>query len=205
MPYSLFSKAHYAVYLSSAFALISCASIPEYVEPNSTDATAKVRVVHTQPKAYYTDIYTFDSPSCTHKMHVGWLGNNERIDEVRVGMLDSNPPSSATIERRFKANEPLIIGPRTLFPSVSVSEVLFVRDLHVQEGLRSRQAGPCSLHSFVPQINEEYEVVVDVAPGKCAVTPYRLVKASNDKVERQPIPVAPTPITISLFDLKCTK
>lgn len=207
MNYFLLRKLNFAIYLVIAPVLISCASISEYVEPNSADATAKVRVVHTQPKAYYADIYTFDSPSCTHKMHVGWLGNDERIDGVRVGMLDSTPPSIATIERRFRANEPLVIGPRVLYASASISEVLFVFSPYTQtqEGIRSRQAGACSLQSFVPRTNEEYEVVVDVAPGKCSITPYRLLKASNGEVERQPVPVIPTPITISLFDLKCNK
>ena len=174
---------------------------PRYVEPPATVGAAKVRVVNTRPFAYYADIAVFDSPSCFTKANLGMTGGNSR-DAERIGMLDAAPVSAGTLERTVRAGEPLVIGPRAVFPTVTNSEVMHSLMPGTQDELRARRAGVCRMPSFVPKAGEQYEVVVDLAPARCTVTPYRLVGAEG-AVAREPVETRHSQISTYEFDMKC--
>ncbi len=183
--------------------LSACATstAPRYVEPPATAPAAKVRVVNTHSFAYYASIAIFDSATCFDKADIGMTGGSS-ADDVRIDMLDSQPASASVIERRVRAEEPLVIGPRSVFPTTSVDEVMHVLMPGTQERARARQAGVCKMPSFVPKAGEQYEVVVDLSPARCTVTPYRLV---DDKgtVKREPVQAQPSRISTYEFDMKC--
>ena len=58
--------------------------------------------------------------------------------------------------------------------------------------------------SFMPKAGEQYEVVVDLAPARCTVTPFRLVD-DDGAVRREPVETQPSQISTYEFDLKCFK
>ena len=176
---------------------------PRYVEPPKTAGSAKVRVVNAQPFAYYADIAVFDSPTCFAKANLGMTGGNSH-DAERIGMLDDKPVSAATLERRVRADEPLVIGPRAVFPTVTSDEIMHSLMPHTQNEVRARQAGVCRMPAFVPRADEQYEVVVDLAPARCTVTPYRLV-GDDGSVRREPVETHASQISTYEFDMKCFK
>ena len=197
--------------LAAATALVALASActtlpntaPKYVEPPATMASAKVRVVNLHPFAYYADIAVFDSATCFTRANLGMTGGSSK-DAVRIGMLDDKPVSPATIERHVRAGEPLVIGPRAVFPVVTGSEIMHSLMPDTQNEVRARQAGVCKMPSFVPRLNEQYEVVVDLTPARCTVTPYHLV-GDNGAVRREPVETQPSQISTYEFDMKCFK
>jgi hypothetical protein len=195
------------VVMAVAASLAACSVMPNtapaYVEPAATVGSAKVRVVNVHPYAYYADIAVFDSPSCFTKANLGMTGGNSK-DPVRIGMLDEQPVSAATIERHVRADEPLVIGPRAVFPTVTASEIMHSLMPDTQNEVRSRQAGVCKMPSFVPKLNEQYEVVVDLTPAHCTVTPFHLVGADG-AVKREPVETQPSQISTYEFDMKCFK
>jgi hypothetical protein len=174
---------------------------PRYVEPPASVGAAKVRVVNTHPFAYYADIAVFDSPTCFAKANLGMTGGNSH-DAERIGMLDDRPVSAGTLERTVLAGEALVIGPRAVFPTVTSSEIMHSLMPGTQDELRARRAGVCRMPSFVPKAGEQYEVVVDLAPARCTVTPYRLVGAEG-AVSREPVETQRSPISTYEFDMKC--
>lgn len=198
-------RVHVAAALAFAAVASACSGLPNtapgYVEPAATDASAKVRVVNLHPFAYYADIAVFDSPTCFTKANLGMTGGDSR-DSVRIGMLDDKPASASTIERHVRAGEPLVIGPRAVFPVVTASEIMHSLMPDTQNEVRARQAGVCKLSSFVPKLNEQYEVVVDLSPARCTVTPYHLVSDATG-VKREPVEAQPSQISTYEFDMKC--
>ena len=176
---------------------------PAYVEPPATVGSAKVRVVNTRPFAYYADIAVFDSPTCFTKANLGMTGGDSH-DAERIGMLDDKPVSAATLERSVRADEVLVIGPRAVFPTVTSDDIMRSLTPHTQDEVRSRQAGVCKMPSFVPKAGEQYEVVVELAPARCTVTPYRLV-GDNGAVRREPVEAKASQISTYEFDMKCFK
>ncbi len=193
--------------LAGVAALAACSVMPEtapaYKEPAKSAPSAKVRVVNTHPFAYYADIAVFDSPTCFAKANLGMTGGNSR-DEERLGMLDDKPVSPATLERLVPADEPLVIGPRAVFPTVSSSEIMHAMMPDAQAAMRARQAGVCKMPSFVPRLNEQYEVVVDLTPAHCTVTPYHLV-SDGGAVKREPVETQASQISTYEFDMRCFK
>jgi len=192
----------------AAGALAGCGGLlpntaPRYVEPPATAGAAKVRVVNTHPFAYYADIAVFDSPTCFTKANLGMTGGDSR-DAERIGMLGDRPVSAATLERLVLADEALVIGPRAVFPTVTNSEIMHSMMPATQDELRGRAAGVCKMPAFVPKAGEQYEVVVDLAPARCTVTPYRLVEAGG-VVTREPVETRHSQISTYEFDLKCFK
>lgn len=184
--------------------LSACASsIPDYLEPPRSEPSAKVRVVNTRPFAYYAAIAIFDAAACFDKANLGMTGGDSH-DTVRIGMLDDKPPSAASIERHVRAGEPLVIGPRAVFPTTSFGDILHALTPDAQEQTRSRQAGVCRMPTFTPKLNEQYEVLVDLTPSHCTVKPYRLVD-NNGTVQREEMKVELTPISTYEFDMKCFK
>ena len=176
---------------------------PRYVEPLASAGSAKVRVVNTHPFAYYADIAVFDSPTCFAKANLGMTGGNSR-DAERIGMLDDKPVSASTLERTVLAGEALVIGPRAVFPTVTTDEIMHSMMPHTLDEVRARQAGVCKMSSFVPQAGEQYEVVVDLAPARCTVTPFRLV-GDKGAVTREPVETTRSQISTYEFDMKCFK
>ena len=176
---------------------------PKYVEPPAAVGVAKVRVVNTHPFAYYADIAVFDSPTCVTKANLGMTGGNSR-DAERIGMLDDKPVSAATLERTVVAGEPLVIGPRAVFPTVTSAEIMHSLMPRTQDDVRSRQAGVCKMPSFVPKAGEQYEVVVDLAPSRCTVTPFRLA-GDKGAITREPVETQHSQISTYEFDMKCFK
>ena len=193
----------------AAAALTGCETMllpntaPQYVEPPTTVGSAKVRIVNLHPFAYYADIAVFDSPTCFTKANLGMTGGNSR-DAERIGMLDAKPLSAGTLERRVRADEALVVGPRVVFPTVTSEEIMHSLMPRTQDEVRARQAGVCKVPSFVPKAGEQYEVVVDLAPARCTVTPYRLVGA-NGAVVREPVETQASQISTYEFDMKCFK
>ena len=193
----------------AAVALTGCESMmlpntaPQYVEPPTTVGSAKVRVLNTHPFAYYADIAVFDSPTCFTKANLGMTGGNSH-DAERIGMLDPQPVSAATIERSVRADELLVIGPRAVFPTVTNSEIMHSMMPATQNDMRARMAGVCKVPGFVPRAGEQYEVVVDLAPARCTVTPYRLV-GENGAIRREPVEATVSRISTYEFDMKCFK
>jgi len=176
---------------------------PAYVEPPVQLPSAKVRVLNLHPIAYYADIAVFDSPTCFTKANLGMTGGDSR-DALRIGMLDDKPVSASTIERHVRADEPLVIGPRAVFPTVTSAELMRTLMPETQNEVRARQAGVCKVPSFVPKAGEQYEVVVDLAPARCTVTPFHLVGADG-AVKREPVQTQPSQISTYEFDMKCFK
>ena len=191
--------------LAAAALLAACSAVPnvppKYREPPKGAAAAKVRVVNLHPYAYYADIAVFDSSSCFATANLGMTGGNSR-DAERIGMLDDKPVSPATLERYIRADEPLVIGPRAAFPTVTSSEVLHSLMPTTQNEVRARQAGVCKLPAFVPKAGEQYEVEVDLTPGRCSVTPYHL-GGTDGAVTREPVQTQASRISTYEFDMKC--
>jgi hypothetical protein len=187
--------------------LTACSTLPntapDYVEPAAGSGSAKVRVVNLHPYAYYADIAVFDSPTCFTKANLGMTGGNSK-DTLRIGMLDDQPVSASTLERHVRADEPLVIGPRAVFPTVTSAEIMHSLMPDTQNAVRARQAGVCRMSSFVPKLNEQYEVVVDLAPARCTVTPFHLV-GEGGGVRREPVETQPSRISTYEFDMKCFK
>ena len=196
-----------AAVLAFAAAVAACTSLPDaapkYIEPPRTAPSAKVRVVNVHPYAYYADIAVFDSRACFTKANLGMTGGNSH-DAERIGMLDDKPASAASLERFVPADEPLVIGPRAVFPTVTSGEIMHSLMPGTQADVRARQAGVCKVPSFVPRLDEQYEVVVDLTPARCTVTPYRLVGADG-AVRREPVETTPSQISTYEFDMRCFK
>jgi hypothetical protein len=194
-----------AVALAFAAAVAACTALPntapKYVEPPRTAPSAKVRVVNLHPFAYYADIAVFDSPTCLTKANLGMTGGNSH-DTERIGMLDDKPASPASLERFVPADEALVIGPRAVFPTVTNSEIMHSLMPDTQNEVRARQAGVCKVPSFVPRRGEQYEVVVDLTPARCTVTPFHLV-AADGAVNREPVETQPSQISTYEFDMRC--
>jgi len=192
-----------ALFIVSLVSACATSGVPRYVEPQTGAATAKVRVVNTRPYAYYADIAIFDAAACFDRADLGMTGGNSK-DGVRIGMLDDKPPSASSIERHVRANEALVIGPRAVFPTASVSDILHALTPEAQTAMRARQAGVCRIPSFVPKLNEQYEVVVDLTPAHCSIKPYHLVD-NHGSVQREEVESQLSQISTYEFDMKCFK
>ena len=199
------SRARAGLALATAAWIAACSAVPnaapKYREPPKGVPVAKVRVVNMRPFAYYADIAIFDSPSCVTKANLGMTGGNSR-DAERIGMLDDKPVSPATLERYVRAEEALVLGPRAVFPTVSGTELMHVLMPDTQNEVRARTAGVCKVPAFVPKAGEQYEVEVDLTPGRCTVTPYRLVGADG-AVTREPVEAHESRVSTYEFDMKC--
>ena len=199
------SRARSGVTFASIALLVACSAVPntppKYREPPKGAVAAKVRVVNLHPYAYYADIAVFDSPSCFATANLGMTGGNSR-DAERIGMLDDKPVSSATLERYVRADEPLAIGPRAAFPTVTTSEVMHSLMPDTQNEVRARQAGVCKVPAFTPKAGEQYEIEVDLTPGRCTVTPYHLA-GTDGAVTREAVESHASRISTYEFDMKC--
>ena len=191
--------------LAAAALLAGCAAVcvdaPRYVEPPATVATAKVRVVNVRAQVYYADMAVFDAPACLTKANLGMTGG-ESHDAERLGMLDDHPVSAATLERLVRADEPLVLGPRVVFPTISRWEYMHSMQDATQDEVRGRRAGVCKVPAFVPKAGEQYEVMVDLSPARCTVTPYRLV-GEGGAVRREPVDTQASRVSTYEFDMKC--
>ncbi len=190
---------------AGAAVLVACSAVPDappkYREPPKGAVAAKVRVVNLHPYAYYADIALFDSPSCFATANLGMTGGNSR-DAERIGMLDDKPVSPATLERYVRAEEELVIGPRAVFPTVTATEVMHSLMPDTQTEVRARQAGVCKVPAFTPKAGEQYEIEVDLTPGRCSVTPYHLA-AADGAVRREPVEAHASRISTYEFEMKC--
>lgn len=199
------SRARRGAGLAALSLLAGCAAVrldaPRYVEPPATTATAKVRVVNTRAQVYYADIAVFDAHACLTKANLGMTGGESR-DAERLGMLDDQPVSPATLERVVRADEPLLLGPRVVFPTVSRWEWMHAMQEDIQQDVRARRAGVCKVPAFVPKAGEQYEVMVDLSPARCTVTPYRLVREGGT-VRREPVESQVSRISTYESDMKC--
>jgi len=199
------TAARAGVVLTGAVLLAACSVVPnaapKYREPPKDTPVAKLRVVNLHPYAYYADIAVFDSASCFATANLGMTGGNSR-DAERIGMLDDKPVSPATLERYVRADEPLVIGPRAAFPTVTNSELMHGLMPATQDDVRARQAGVCKLPSFVPKAGEQYELEVDLRPGRCTVTPYHL-GGTDGAVTREAVTTQASRISTYEFDMKC--
>jgi len=202
---ALASRARLGTGLGAVALFAGCAAVrvdaPRYVEPPATVATAKVRVVNVRAQVYYADIAVFDAHACLTKANLGMTGG-ESHDAERLGMLDDQPVSAATLERLVRAGETLILGPRIVFPTISRWETMHAMQDATQEAVRARRAGVCKVPAFVPKAGEQYEVTVDLSPARCTVTPYRLV-GEGGAVRREPVDTQASRVSTYEFDMKC--
>ena len=143
----------------------------------------------------------FDAKACFQLASMGMTGGDS-ADRERLGMLDEPPPSSATLERRVPAGEPLVVGPRVVFPTATASDILHAMMPAQQAAMRARQAGVCRLPVFTPKAGEQYELRVDLTPGRCSVTPYHLVE-HDGLVKREEMSVPASEVYTHEFDMKC--
>jgi hypothetical protein len=67
---------------------------PQYQEPGD-EPLAKLRIVLPRPKLYFVHITTVDATRCKAVATIGWLSGGRKVDENRIGMLGSSPPSVA--------------------------------------------------------------------------------------------------------------
>jgi hypothetical protein len=192
-----------AVGLAVLASACATSNAPPYVEPAVTEASAKVRVVNVRPYAYYADMAIFDSVACFERAVIGTTGGNAR-DDVRIGMLGEAPASSASLERHVRAGEPLVIGPRAVYPTATLAEIMNAMEPGVREATRAKQAGVCKIPSFTPKAGEQYEVLVDLSPAHCSITPYRLSE-SGGAVQRELVKAELSQISTYEFDMKCFK
>lgn len=174
---------------------------PDYVQPASSVPNARVRIVNVHAQAYYAAIGVFDAKACFQLASMGMTGGDS-ADRERLGMLDEPPPSSATLERRVPAGEPLVVGPRVVFPTATASDILHAMMPAQQAAMRARQAGVCRLPVFTPKAGEQYELRVDLTPGRCSVTPYHLVE-HDGLVKREEMSVPASEVYTHEFDMKC--
>jgi len=157
--------------------------------------------VNVRSQVYYADIAVFDARACLTKANLGMTGGESR-DTERLGMLDEQPVSAATLERLVRADELLVLGPRVVFPTVTRSEFMHAMQTGTQDAVRARRAGVCKVPAFVPRAGEQYEVAVDLSPARCSVTPYRLVGEAG-AVRREPVEAQASRISTYEFDMKC--
>jgi hypothetical protein len=197
-----------AVAAAGVAALAGCAApgshAPDYVEPAAGAPTAKLRIVNAHPQAYYAAIAVFDAPACFDRANLGMTGGTSK-DEERVGMLDARPVQPGILERRVPAGEPLVVGPRAVFPTVTTGELMHVFMPDAQDATRARQAGVCRIPSFTPKAGEQYEIVVELSPAHCSVTPYRLSPGEGGLVKREEVAAPASRISTYEFDMKCFK
>jgi hypothetical protein len=195
-----------AAIAGASVVLAGCATpgghAPDYVEPAAGMPTAKLRVVNVRPQAYYAAIAVFDAPACFDRANLGMTGGTSK-DAERVGMLDARPVQAGLLERRVPAGESLVVGPRAVFPTVTAGELMHAFTPEAQDATRAREAGVCRIPSFTPKAGEQYEIVVDLAPARCSVTPYRLVQGDGGEVRREPVAVQESRISTYEFDMKC--
>lgn len=199
------SRARLGAGVAAPLLLAACAAVridaPRYVEPTQSVATAKVRVVNLRSQAYYADIAMFDAPACLTRANLGMTGGDSH-DAERLGMLDDQPVSAATLERVVRADEPLVLGPRVVFPTVSRAEFMHAMQSDTQDDMRARRAGVCRMPAFVPKAGEQYEVMVDLSPARCTVTPYRLVGDAG-AVRREAVEAQVSRISTYEFGMQC--
>ncbi|MGN6529777.1 MAG: hypothetical protein ACTHL8_25560 [Burkholderiaceae bacterium] len=196
-----------AIAFASA-ALAGCATpgshAPDFVEPAASAPTARLRVVNLRPQAYYAAIAVFDSAACLDRANLGMTGGTSK-DTERVGMLDAKPVQAGILERRVPAGELLVVGPRAVFPTVTAGELMHAFEPQAQDATRARQAGVCRVPSFTPKAGEQYEIVVDLTPAHCSVTPYRLSQGEGGEVKREEVVAQASRISTYEFDMKCFK
>lgn len=193
---------------AACVALAGCATpgshAPDYVEPAAGAPTAKLRIVNVRPQAYYAAVAVFDSTACIDRANLGMTGGTSQ-DAERVGMLDARPAQAGILERRVPAGEPLVVGPRAVFPTVTAGELMHALMPETQDATRARQAGVCRIPAFTPKAGEQYEIVVDLAPAHCSVTPYRLSQGEGGEPRREAVEAKESRISTYEFDMKCFK
>lgn len=167
-----------------------CAAKNTFIQPDDSSA-AKLRVVQSNPDDYGILIGEMDIKTCQLRSQVGFLSQGAQTDSIRVGMLDSPPVKDGVLERRIPVGEPFAVVPQWFVTMLSLGTTLFALGpagpALVQEANTAKRAGECRFPVFVPQQGEQYELTLDIAPGKCDIALQQLVQSASQIVSRQPV------------------
>ena len=171
------------------FACASYALAGENPEP--IGETASLRVVLMNPEAYSVHIAAYDPIACKKTSDVGWLSGGRKIDAVRIGMPDSEPPREGILERRIPANRPIAFGTSFIMPKQSIASSLMGAANPAgasADNLRNAMAAICETPIFTPVPGALYQLTFQPRPQGCESSLSRL--ESNPAGGMQWIPVS---------------
>ncbi len=171
--------------LIKLIAMVTCSSAIAAAANPAEIKEAKLRVVVTNPKGYAATAAIVDANTCkwkgARKGMLGWISGGAKVDTVRVGMVDEQPPAHGILERTIAADEKIAIG-----PGFAVALIGFWKSVGaaasplLRPGVTSAQPGSCSSPIFVPEVGKQYEVTLNMAPGTCEVTLNELSEADGE-------------------------
>jgi hypothetical protein len=159
--------------------------------PEPIGETASLRVVLMNPEAYSVHIATYDPIACKKTSDVGWLSGGRKIDAVRIGMPDSEPPREGILERRIPANRPIAFGTSFIMPKQSIASSLMGAANPAgasADNLRNAMAAICETPVFTPVPGALYQLTFQPRPQGCESSLSRL--ESNPAGGMQWIPVS---------------
>jgi hypothetical protein len=179
--------------LSIAFVIfftpVGYALAGKYPEPSGE--TASLRIVLINPEAYSVHIAAYDPITCKKTSDVGWVSGGRKIDAVRIGMPDSEPPREGILERRIPANQPFSFGTSFIMPKQSIASSLMgaVNPAGASaDNLRNAMAAICEAPVFTPAPGALYQLTFQPRPQGCESSLSRL--ESNHAGDMQWIPVS---------------
>lgn len=175
----------------ATLALLICSSSAlagKYPEPSGE--TASLRIVLINPEAYSVHIANFDPITCKKTSDVGWVSGGRKIDAVRIGMPDSEPPREGIMERRIPANRPFAFGTNFIMPKQSIASSLMAAVNPTgasADKLSNAMAAICEAPVFTPVPGALYQLTFQPSPQGCASTLSRLESNDSDDVQMVPI------------------
>lgn len=160
-------------------------SAKKYAEP--TGETAFLRIVMPNPEAYSVHIAEYDPIACKKSADVGWVSGGRKVDAVRIGMPDSEPPREGILERRIPANRPFAFGTGFIMPRQSIASSLMGAANPTgasADKLRNAQSAICEAPVFTPLAGAFYELALHPQPQRCETTLYRLETGPDGSLRR---------------------
>lgn len=176
--------------------LSGCSSFAPYISPLE-GPRSKMRVVFADPTNYVLVLYAADRSTCKATDSFPDLGI-KKVDHERVGMLGEQPFGNNNFERIIKAGEPISL---TFNPLVNVGAADVLFPAASQQDRSDRSPSICPLVTFSPLLDAQYEVVVDVGPGKCDVSVYQLSPSAASAPLRTEVDVERNPTLCAPFQL----
>ena len=169
----------------------ACSTIPAYVEPAATEASAKFRIKMNESYPYYFFAQRLDEEKCVPKEAIAWVVGGTHPDANRVGMLDSQKPKDGIVERLIPVGNEFSVIPY-IMPKAGVADILFINVPGTKEAFGSRHTASCAVPIFVPEAGKQYEMEFRPSPIKCEVNLYVLDASADGSVNRVDIAAAQT-------------
>lgn len=183
--------------------LAGCAAKNTFVQPDETSA-AKLRVLQSNSDDYGILLGEMDIKTCQVRSQLGFLSQGAQTDSIRVGMFESPPVKNGILERRIPVGQPFAVVPKWFVTVLSFGTTLFALGpagpALVQGENAEKRVGECRFPVFVPRQGEQYELTLDIGPGKCDIALQQLVQSSSQAVIRQPV----QPLGAVLYQLGAT-